>query len=63
VSLGGRVALEVALARPDLVERLVLVGVGLPGHAWSDTVRTYGLETYVPGEDGSGPTLRPGSGS
>jgi pimeloyl-ACP methyl ester carboxylesterase len=42
VSLGGRVALEVALARPDLVERLVLVGVGLPGHAWSDTVRTYG---------------------
>ena len=41
VSLGGRVALEVALARPDLVERLVLVGPGLPGHAWSDTVRIY----------------------
>jgi 3-oxoadipate enol-lactonase len=41
VSLGGRVALEVALARPDLVERLVLVGPGLPGHAWSDTVRSY----------------------
>ena len=44
VSLGGRVALEVALARPDLVERLVLVGPGLPGHAWSDTVRRYGEE-------------------
>jgi pimeloyl-ACP methyl ester carboxylesterase len=44
VSLGGRVALEVGLARPDLVERLVLVGVGLPGYAWSDTVRTYGEE-------------------
>jgi 3-oxoadipate enol-lactonase len=44
VSLGGRVALEVTLALPDLVERLVLVGTGLPGHAWSDTVRKYGEE-------------------
>jgi 3-oxoadipate enol-lactonase len=44
VSLGGRVALEVALARPDLVERLVLVGTALPGHAWSETVRRYGEE-------------------
>jgi pimeloyl-ACP methyl ester carboxylesterase len=44
VSLGGRVALEVALARPDLVERLVLVGPGLPGHAWSESVRRYGEE-------------------
>lgn len=44
VSLGGRVALEVALARPDLVERLVLVGPGLPGHDWSDAVRRYGEE-------------------
>jgi 3-oxoadipate enol-lactonase len=41
VSLGGRVALEVALARPDLVDRLVLVGAGLPGHEWSDGVRRY----------------------
>jgi 3-oxoadipate enol-lactonase len=41
VSLGGRVALEVALARPDLVERLVLVGTALPGRAWSETVRRY----------------------
>ena len=36
VSLGGRVALEVAIARPDLVTALVLVGSGLPGHDWSD---------------------------
>jgi 3-oxoadipate enol-lactonase len=35
VSIGGRVALEVALARPELVEALVLVGSGLPGHEWS----------------------------
>jgi 3-oxoadipate enol-lactonase len=44
VSLGGRVALEVALARPDLVERLVVVGTALPGHAWSATVQRYGEE-------------------
>jgi 3-oxoadipate enol-lactonase len=31
-------------SRPDLVERLVLVGVGLPDHSWSDTVRRYGEE-------------------
>src|SRR5262249_49281456 len=30
VSLGARVALEVALARPDVVSALVLVGAGLP---------------------------------
>jgi pimeloyl-ACP methyl ester carboxylesterase len=35
VSMGGRAALEVALARPDLVETLVLVGAGFPGHDWS----------------------------
>jgi len=35
VSLGGRVALEAAIARPELVEALVLVGAGLPGHDWS----------------------------
>jgi len=39
VSLGGRVALEVALARPDLVSALVLVAPGIPGHAWSDGLR------------------------
>jgi 3-oxoadipate enol-lactonase len=35
-SLGGRVALEVAVARPELVSALVLVGSGLPGHDWSE---------------------------
>jgi len=39
VSLGGRVALEVALARPDLVSALVLVAPGMPGHEWSDELR------------------------
>ena len=38
-SLGGRVALELALHRPDLVERLVLVAPGLPGWEWSDETR------------------------
>ena len=41
VSLGGRVALEVALARPDLVDRLVLVGAGLRGRARSDALGSY----------------------
>jgi 3-oxoadipate enol-lactonase len=39
VSLGGRVALEVAVARPELVSALVLVAPGLPGHDWSSEVR------------------------
>jgi pimeloyl-ACP methyl ester carboxylesterase len=39
VSLGGRVALEVALAAPERVRALVLVGSGLPGHDWSDEMK------------------------
>ncbi len=39
VSLGGRVALEVALAQPDRVSALVLVGSGLPGHDWSEGMK------------------------
>jgi 3-oxoadipate enol-lactonase len=39
VSLGGRVALEVALARPELVSALVLVAPGLPGHEWTQALR------------------------
>ena len=35
-SFGGRVALEVAGARPDLVRRLVLVAPGLGSTAWSE---------------------------
>ena len=37
-SLGGRVALEATLARPQLVSALVLVAPGLPGHEWSEEV-------------------------
>ncbi len=39
VSLGGRVVLETTLARPELVEALVLVAPGLPGHDWSAEMR------------------------
>jgi 3-oxoadipate enol-lactonase len=35
-SFGGRVALELAAARPHLVERLVLVAPGLASTAWSE---------------------------
>jgi len=35
VSMGGAVALDVAIARPDLVSALVLVGSGLRGHEFS----------------------------
>jgi len=38
-SLGGRVALELALDRPALVERLVLIAPGLPGWEWSEEMR------------------------
>jgi 3-oxoadipate enol-lactonase len=38
-SLGGRVALQLALLRPDLVERLVLVAPALPDWEWSAEVR------------------------
>jgi pimeloyl-ACP methyl ester carboxylesterase len=36
--------MEVSLARPDLVERLVLIGASLPGHIWSQDVTRYGDE-------------------
>lgn len=38
-SFGGRVALELTVARPDLVGSLVLVGAGLGGWDWSDEAR------------------------
>src|SRR5436190_2614370 len=38
-SLGGRVALELAVHRPDLVERLVVIAPGFPGWEWSDETR------------------------
>jgi pimeloyl-ACP methyl ester carboxylesterase len=33
------VALELAVLRPDLVERLVVIAPGMPGWAWSDETR------------------------
>jgi 3-oxoadipate enol-lactonase len=41
-SMGGRVALEIAVARPDLVAALVLVDAGLPDVDWSEDMRAYG---------------------
>jgi pimeloyl-ACP methyl ester carboxylesterase len=38
-SLGGRVALELAVHRPDLVERLVLLAPGFPGWEWAEETR------------------------
>jgi pimeloyl-ACP methyl ester carboxylesterase len=41
-SMGGRVAMEVAVAHPDLVGALVLADAGLPAYEWSDRVRIFG---------------------
>ena len=38
-SFGGRIALELAAARPDLVERLVLIGAGLGVWDWSESAQ------------------------
>jgi 3-oxoadipate enol-lactonase len=37
-SMGGGVALQIAVARPDLVSSLVLVDSGVRGHEWSTVV-------------------------
>ena len=37
--MGAQVALEVAVAQPERIDRLVLMDAGLPGHAWSDETR------------------------
>jgi pimeloyl-ACP methyl ester carboxylesterase len=41
-SMSGRVALEAAVARPELLSRLVLVSSGLPDHDWSPLLEEYG---------------------
>src|SRR5262245_3156098 len=43
-SLGGRIALELALESPERVAALVLVGSGLDDHEWSEEVRAFGAE-------------------
>jgi pimeloyl-ACP methyl ester carboxylesterase len=51
-SLGGRVALEATLARPDLVRALVLAAPGFPGHEWSEEVRAAWNEEQAALENG-----------
>src|SRR5439155_2612185 len=41
VSLGGRIALDTALAAPERVWALVLVGSGLAGWEWSEEIRGF----------------------
>jgi 3-oxoadipate enol-lactonase len=41
-SYGARVALELAVGRPDLVRALVLVGASFPGRPWSQAIRDFG---------------------
>ena len=43
-SLGGTIALELALESPERVAALVLVGSGLDGHEWSEEMRAFGEE-------------------
>ena len=43
-SFGGRVALELAVEHPELVERLVLVNAALPGWTWSAAVQAANAE-------------------
>jgi 3-oxoadipate enol-lactonase len=51
-SLGGRIALEVAVARPELVSALVLVAPGLPGHDWSEELQAEWAEEAAAVEAG-----------
>lgn len=46
-SFGGRVALELAASRPDLVERLVLVAPGLASTEWSEDSQALFAEEEV----------------
>jgi pimeloyl-ACP methyl ester carboxylesterase len=41
-SLGGRVALELALESPERATALVLIGAGLDGHHWAQEVEAFG---------------------
>lgn len=40
-SMGGRVAMELAIRDPDRVRGLVVVSTGLPEHAWSPAVQSF----------------------
>lgn len=47
-SLGGRVALELAVLRPDLVERIVVIAPGISGWQWSEETRAGWAEEEEP---------------
>lgn len=51
-SLGGRVAMEVALLAAEQTERLVLLAPGLPGWSWSDETRSGWAEEEAAYEQG-----------
>jgi 3-oxoadipate enol-lactonase len=51
-SLGGRVALELALLQPERVERLALVAAGLPEWDWSEGVKRFGEQEEAAYEAG-----------
>jgi 3-oxoadipate enol-lactonase len=51
-SYGAQVALELTVARPDLVEAVVLVDASLPGHDWSEPVRAVFAEEEAAMERG-----------
>src|SRR5438876_10847970 len=40
-SFGGAIALRTALAHPELVHKLVLVGTGLPEWQWTEEMQDY----------------------
>jgi 3-oxoadipate enol-lactonase len=40
-SFGGAIALRTALAHPELVRRLVLIGAGMPDWQWTEEMREY----------------------
>lgn len=52
VSMGGRAALEAAVARPDLVTAIVVVGAGVPDHDCSEEMLTFGAEEEALAEAG-----------
>ena len=52
VSMGGRAALEAAVARPELVTALVVVGAGVPDHEWSDEMLAFDAEEEALAERG-----------
>lgn len=52
VSLGGHVALDLAIARPELVERLVVVASGIDGWEHDDALRAAWAEEEAAFEQG-----------